>query len=144
MKSLTIDAPFDTILELRQLLGTVSLQYVDNIQLVERKHSLAVEITELFNNLVPCAVEADIYRIVETAVDLRNDMTRELAFYSCYWFGVESKVDLDSGFCEFEGWRDEETFPLCVFPGFGMAEKWDDGSIKEICVKPAVVELGWY
>ena len=131
------------ILEIRQLLGTVAIQYVDNIQLVERKHALTVEITELFNIFIPCK-EEDIYSIVQTAVDLRNDMTRELAFYSCYWFGVDSKVDLDSGFCEFEGWRDEETFPLCVFPGFGLAFKLDDGSIKEICIKPAAVELGWY
>jgi len=53
-------------------------------------------------------------------------------------------VDLDSGFCEFEGWRDDEEFPLCVFPGFGLAFRGEDGAIKEVCVKPAVVELGWY
>jgi hypothetical protein len=130
-------------LGIRQLLGTVALQYVDNIQTVQKKQDLTIEITGFLSPLINCK-EEDIYLIVSSAVDLRNDMTRELAFYSCYWFGVDSKVDLDSVFCEFEGWRDDEGFPLCVFPGFGEMYKLGDGSIKEVCVKRAVVELGWY
>ncbi len=140
---LMVDADFVTVLQVRQLLGTVALQYVDNIQLLQKKQDVTIEITKFLFPLFGCK-EKDIFPIVSSAVELRNDMTRELAFYSCYWFGVDSKVDLDSVFCEFEGWRDDEGFPLCVFPGFGEMYKLGDGSIKEVSVKPAVVELGWY
>ena len=85
----------------------------------------------------------ELFDIVDFAVDLRNDITKEFAIYSCFWYSADCKIDLDSGFCEFEGWRDDRPFVLCMFPGFSQSIKLPDGSIKEFCVKPARIDFEW-
>jgi hypothetical protein len=132
-------------LKTRQALGTAALKNVENIQLLERKQDLTLELTRLFSPFFPsktCKTE-DLFAIVDAAVDLRNDITEEHAIYSCYWYCADCKIDLDSGFCTFDGWRDDHSFLLCTFPGFSQSIKLHDGSIKEICVKPATIEIDW-
>jgi hypothetical protein len=117
---------------------------VENIQLLERKRGLALELKQIFSGFLPetlCKQE-DFFIILDAAVDLRNDMTKELAIYSCYWISTDNKIDLDSGFYKFWEWH-ESPFPICLFPGFSQSVKLHDGSIKEICVRPAKLELDW-
>lgn len=118
------------------------MQYVEALKLLERKTELTSMLTQLFSEfLPPNSFPADVvFDIVTAAVDLRNDMTRERATFSFFWFPTDSKIDLDSRFYEFEGWSDEPLH-LCVSPGICESIKLDDGSIRELCISPAKVEL---
>lgn len=141
-----IETDFEQILTARQVLGTAALHNVENIKLLERKQDLTLELTRLFSPFFPsqtCKTE-DLFSIVDTAVDLRNDITEERAIYSCYWYCADCNIDLDAGFCVFDGWRDDDhPFLICTFPGFSQSIKLHDGSIKEMCLKPAVIEMEW-
>lgn len=140
-----LEEDYNTILRVRQVLGTAALRNVEHIQVLQRKQDLTLQLTQLFVPFVLSEVWSsnELFDIVDCAVDLRNDITKEFAIYSCFWYSADCKIDLDSGFCEFEGWRDDRPFVLCMFPGFSQSIKLPDGSIKEICVKPARIDFEW-
>ena len=139
-----IEADFENVLRIRQLLGFAALDNArTNNDVVRRKSDLTMQLKQLFSTFIPEGVckSEDIFDIISEAVDIREEITKELAIYSYYWFPADGKIDLDSCFCEFEGWNDEDPFPLCVLPGFGQSIKLHDGSIKELCIKPAKIVL---
>jgi hypothetical protein len=129
----------------RQVLGVAAIRNVEHIRLLERKQDLTLELTKLFSPLFPTKAwsSSGLFDIVDTAVDLRNDITKEFAIYSCFWFSADCKIDLDLGLCEFDGWCDERPFLLCISPGFSQSIKLHDGSIKELCLKQARIEMEW-
>lgn len=133
------------MLKLRQILGIAALRNVEDITLIKRKQDLTLELTHLFSPLVSSDTEnlEGLFEIIDFAVDLRNDITKELAIYSCYWFSADCKIDLDLGLCDFDGWRDEYSFLLCIFPGFSQSIKLHDGAIREVLLKPARIEMEW-
>ena len=119
------------------------LQHLEPNQQTEKEREITLTLLSLFLLIFPmhsCNYE-DLFGIVQEAVKLRNDITKERAVYSIYWFSTNSSLNLDTNFCEFEGWRDEQPLWLCVFPGLSESVKLSDGSIKDICIKPARVAL---
>jgi hypothetical protein len=125
-------------------LGLAATNYVANsIPLVEQKRVLAANLTRLFSQFLPpenCKQEV-IFGIVDEAAELKNEMAKESALYSFYWYSPEAKVNLESDFYEFEGWSDQGPLHLCLCPGISESIKLEDGALREICISPAQIEL---
>lgn len=137
-----IEQDYSKVVRIRQLLGIAAVENIGTNNVIHHKSDLTIQLKRLFSTIVPFECQSeDIFEIVTIAADLRYEITREFAIYSFYWCAADEKIDLDSNFCEFEGWSDDDPFLLCVFPGFGESIKLDDGSIKEVCINPAKVIL---
>src|SRR5204863_5523483 len=78
--------------------------------------------------------------IVDEAVDLRNDITGELATYHFSWDGTYEKLDHDDQI-EYRRQMDPTAVSLCVWPALLRRIKDDDGTLRDICITPARVEL---
>jgi hypothetical protein len=136
-----VEANFQEILTTRQYLGVAAFQNIEDPELLEWRENLTSELVQLFSGFIldNCNSE-ELLGIVDLAVDIRNNMTRERAIYSCFWFPPDSHVNLDSLFYEFEGWGDEP-LSLCLSPGLSESVKLEDGGLKEICIIPALVQM---
>jgi len=130
-------------LNTRQFLGAAAFQNTEDPEQFEFKKNLVSELTQFLWAFIPFNPpfnSEELSGIVDLAVEIRNNMTRERAIYSCFWFPANSPINLDSLFYEFEGWRDEP-LSLCLSPGLCESIKMDDGGLKEICITPARVQM---
>ena len=111
------------------------------------KEKLTIEFADVFNGIVPPSAQPvdpkGFVNVVELAVGLRQEMTMELAIYTCFWhFPRLDKVIMDSQWYDYgQGTLEEATLPLTVFPGFARVIKAEDRNIRRICVTPCKVEL---
>jgi hypothetical protein len=129
----------------RQALGTASLQPQDTVE--KGKQMLQTELVDLFGRLVPAGDEPfnfkDLTSIIDAAVHLRNEMTKEQAIYRFDWFSPDCKVDLGSELCQFDYETDLESdaLPLCTFPGLFRVIRNRQGSIEHVCTMKTKVSL---
>lgn len=70
-------------------------------------------------------------KIIQQTIDLRNDMTGELAIYRCLW---HVPGDRFTGFEEYDGPEKARTLPLCVFPGFMRNVRRSNGKVDHVLV----------
>jgi hypothetical protein len=129
----------------RQALGTAALQPQDSVE--KGKQVLLTELIDLFGRLVPAGGEPfdskDLTSIIDAAVHLRNEMTKEQAIYRFDWFSPDSKVDLDSELCQFdyETALESDALALCTFPGLFRVIRNRQGSIEHVCTTTTKVSL---
>jgi hypothetical protein len=95
--------------------------------------------TELSKALCPKSKSAysELCTIMDFAMHLKNDMTRELVIYRCRLFNG-SEVP-NTMFDSIDG-NPRGVLRLCVFPGFIRQLKSEDGNIVKFCVTKAKIE----
>jgi len=86
--------------------------------------------------------EREIHALVQKAVDLRDDLTREHGIYVWNWLqaGCGSEVENSNRF-DVEGEAGDNAFPLCIFPGLSRKFRNVRGSIEEVVVTQGIVEM---
>jgi hypothetical protein len=132
-------------LSIRRALGNAALQLVVDAPSTARK--LAAELKKKFTSLILSTLKkaafVEIESIVNLAIELRTEMTRELAIYRCNWFSTKDEVQQKAEFEEFDGAAlGKTTLSLCVFPGFVREMKRDgDSKVKQVCVTKTKVEI---
>jgi hypothetical protein len=83
----------------------------------------------------------EIKHLINHAVQLRNDMTKELAIYFPYWIEVGVDVLKHSEAIEYDGEPQSRSLALCVFPALARRVKNGQGKLSDVCVTRAKVEL---
>jgi hypothetical protein len=95
--------------------------------------------TVLSRSLLPKSRSAysELCTIMESAIHLKNDMTRELVIYRCRLYkGSEVPSTM---FDSIDG-NPRGVLRLCVFPGFIRQVKSENGNIVKFCVTKAKIE----
>jgi hypothetical protein len=139
------ETEFGKVLTVRQALGTAALQPQESVE--KGKQILFIELTNLFGILVSAGGEPfnskDLTSIIDAAVHLRNEMTKEQAIYRFDWFSPDSKVDLDSEVCQFdyETTLESDVLALCTFPGLFRVIRNKQGNIEHVCTMTTKVSL---
>jgi hypothetical protein len=143
---LILEKEFGKVLGIRKAIGEAALQQSVNPSVARQKAALT---NNLFKMLKPLqdspgntqsSFHAQLSEIIDKAVDLRNDMTRELAMYSIWWFAGDRILKYPD-FIECHGEGQTASLALCVWPALIRKTKNDDGEIKLFCVTRAKVEL---
>jgi hypothetical protein len=130
-----VEKEFGKVLTTRQAMGTAALQQVEDVSDKAKNH-VAFELKKTLKAALPKNQEPDIQeikRIVTHAVQLRNDMTKELAIYYSYWFRVNEDV-LNSEVAEYQGVPQSRSLALCVFPALARRIRDSQGNLTDVCV----------
>ena len=78
--------------------------------------------------------------IVNDAVQLRNDMTKELVIYHPFWLSINARsLNRDSADCQ--GTLRENAMAVYIFPGFLREFKQENEDSQNVIVTRARVEL---
>jgi hypothetical protein len=129
----------------RQALGTAALQPQENVE--KGKQVFFAELMDIFGRLAPAGDEPfnskDLTSIIDAAVHLRNEMTKEQAIYCFDWFSPDSKVDLNSEMCQFdyETALESDALALCTFPGLFRVIRNKQGNLEHVCTMTTKVSL---
>jgi hypothetical protein len=129
-------------LNVSRALGTASVALVKNLE--ESKRALQNQLADLFSGITPGRTvdPKEFTNLVNSAVELRNEMATELAVYYCFWHSPQrERVNMSSTFHDYQGDLTGDSLPLTIFPGFGRKIRKQDGSLGSVCVTSSKVEL---
>lgn len=85
--------------------------------------------------------QTEIHDLIQTAVELRDDLTREYGIYVWCWVQADSAIEPNSKKVDVEGVFGGDVFPLCLFPGLCRKFKNARGVIEEVVVSQVMVEM---
>jgi hypothetical protein len=133
---------FGEVLNIRRGLGRAVATLSDEQNAGVKLHSKlrGAPFSSLFDDRK--ALGASLRGIIKAAIDLKGEMTRELAIYRCGFPSYSDQVKLDGAIYEVdEDFHSGSGFRLCVFPCFVRKIRNAEGEIQSIPVTRAKVVI---